>query len=75
MPSRPVPGSWQSPRRALRGPRTVANTGYGKVVEILLGRDDVNPDKPDMYDRTPLLCAAENEHEEVVEILDRKSVV
>jgi len=26
VPSRPVPGSWQSPRRALRGPRTAANT-------------------------------------------------
>ena len=26
LPSRPVQGSWQSPRRALRGPRTVANT-------------------------------------------------
>ena len=30
-PSRPVQGSWQSPRRALRGPRTVENTAssYG----------------------------------------------
>ena len=26
LPSRPVQGSWQSPRRALRGPRTVENT-------------------------------------------------
>ena len=26
LPSRLVPGSWQSPRRALRGPRTTANT-------------------------------------------------
>jgi len=31
LPSRPVQGSWQSPRRALRGPRTVENTAssYG----------------------------------------------
>jgi len=28
LPSRPVQGSWQSPRRALRGPRTVANTAF-----------------------------------------------
>jgi len=28
LPSRPVPGCWQSPRRALRGPRTAANTDY-----------------------------------------------
>ena len=28
MPSRLVPGSWQSPRRAPRGPRTVANTDH-----------------------------------------------
>ncbi|PUU79271.1 hypothetical protein B9Z19DRAFT_1125446 [Tuber borchii] len=27
LPSRPVRGSWQSPRRALRGPQTVENTG------------------------------------------------
>ena len=29
LPSRPVQGSWQSPRRALRGPRTVENTEPG----------------------------------------------
>ncbi|RPB00316.1 hypothetical protein L873DRAFT_824508 [Choiromyces venosus 120613-1] len=27
LPPRPVQGSWQSPRRALRGPQTVENTG------------------------------------------------
>jgi hypothetical protein len=32
LPSRPVQGSWQSPRRALRGPRTVANTVGSKNV-------------------------------------------
>jgi len=26
LPSRPVPGCWQSPSRALRVPRTAANT-------------------------------------------------
>ena len=30
LSSRPVPGSWQSPRRALRGPRTTENTGLGE---------------------------------------------
>ena len=31
LPSRPVQGAWQSPRRALRGPRTVENTDFMKV--------------------------------------------
>ena len=31
LSSRLVPGSWQSPRRALRGPRTAANTAHGKA--------------------------------------------
>jgi len=32
LPSRPVQGSWQSPRGALRGPRTVANTGDAMIM-------------------------------------------
>ena len=28
LPSRPVRGSWRSPRRALRGPRILENTGF-----------------------------------------------
>jgi len=32
--------------------------GHKGVVEILLGRDDISPDKPDTFDRTPLYCAA-----------------
>jgi len=43
--------------------------GNQGAVEILLERDDVNPDKPNMYDQTPLYYAAENGHEKVVEIL------
>ena len=39
------------------------------VVEVLLGRDDVNPDKPDIYGRTPLWWAAKNGHMGVVGIL------
>ncbi|RPB04615.1 hypothetical protein L873DRAFT_1274681 [Choiromyces venosus 120613-1] len=34
LPSRPVQGSWQSSRRALRGPRTVENTGWGTIVRV-----------------------------------------
>jgi len=30
LPSRPVQGSWQLLRRALRGPLTVENTGSGR---------------------------------------------
>jgi len=39
------------------------------VVKILLGRDEVNPDKPDKFGQTPLICAAENGREGVVKIL------
>ena len=38
-------------------------------MRTLLRRDDVNPDKPDSSGQTPLLCAAENGHEEVVRML------
>ena len=38
-------------------------------MEILLGRDDVNPDIPDCNGRTPLWDAAENGHREVVKML------
>ena len=30
LPSRPVQSSWQSPRRALRGPQNVENTGISR---------------------------------------------
>ena len=46
-----------------------AGNGHGKVVEMLLGRGDVNPEKPNIHDRTPLLCAALNGHEGVVKML------
>jgi len=40
LPSRPVQGSWQSPRRALRGPRTVENTGNRWLSARVLTRGD-----------------------------------
>ena len=36
LSSRPVPGSWQSPRRALRGPRTAENTGRDLSSPLLI---------------------------------------
>jgi ankyrin repeat protein len=38
-------------------------------VELLLARDDVDPDSKDSTDQTPLLWAAENGHEAVVKLL------
>jgi len=46
-----------------------AHNGHEGVVKILLGRDDVNPGKPDIYGETPLWRAAHNGHEGVVKIL------
>ena len=43
--------------------------GHEGVVKILLGRDDVNPDKPDNGNRTPLWWAAANGYEGVARIL------
>ena len=34
--------------------------GHEGVVKILLGRNDVDPDKPDKTGRTPLSCAADS---------------
>jgi len=43
--------------------------GHRGVVKVLLGRGDVNPEKPNIAGQTPLCFAAENGHEEVVKIL------
>ena len=52
-----------------------AHNGHEGVVKILLGRKEVNPDKPDNGSRTPLSWAADNGHEGVVKILlGRKEV-
>ena len=46
-----------------------ARNGHGGVVGLLLGRKDVDPDRPDRRDNTPLSWAAYNRHEGVVELL------
>ena len=46
-----------------------ASNGHEGVVKILLGRSDVNPDKPGRFGQTPLLRAASNGHGGVVKIL------
>jgi len=46
-----------------------ASNGHERVVKILLGWCDVNPDKPDCNGQIPLICAAQNGHEGVVKIL------
>ena len=52
-----------------------AYNGHEGVVEILLGREGVNPKKPDKFGRTPLLHAAKCGHEGVVKILLRREEV
>jgi len=46
-----------------------ARGGHEGVVKILLGGDDINPDKPNNEGETPLLWAALYGHEGVVKIL------
>ena len=52
-----------------------ARNGHEGVVKILLGQEEVNPDKPDNHGRTPLSRAAEGGHEGVVKILLRREEV
>jgi len=42
---------------------------------MLLGREEVNPDKPDNDGQTPLLHAAKQGYEEVVKIIPRREEV
>jgi len=46
-----------------------AKNGHDRVVKQLLGREDVDPDKPGTTGGTPLSWAAENGHEGVVKLL------
>jgi len=47
---------------------TTAGNGHQGVVQILVERDDVNPDKRDNHSRTHLMCVACNRYEGVVKI-------
>jgi len=53
-----------------------ARNGHEEVVEMLLGRDGVNPDQADTHcGRTPLFWAAEKGHEGIVKmLLEREDV-
>ena len=46
-----------------------AHNGHGGVVKTLLGRGDIDPDKPGNSSRTPLSCAASSGHGGVVKML------
>ena len=46
-----------------------ARNGHEGAVKVLLGRDNINPNKPDNNDQTPLHHAAKRGHEGVVKIL------
>ena len=52
-----------------------AENGHEGVVELLLGRKDIDPSCPDRGDLTPLGCAAVEGHEGVVKLLlDREDI-
>jgi hypothetical protein len=47
-----------------------AGNGYNAVVNLLLAKDDINPDlKDSQYGQTPLSWAARNGHEAIVKLL------
>ena len=52
-----------------------ACNGHEGVVEILLGRGEINPNKQDVGGQTPLCCAAQNGHKGVVKMLLERSDV
>ena len=52
-----------------------AHNGHEGVVKILLGQEEINPDKPDNKGRTPLSWAAWKGRESVVKILLRREEV
>ncbi|KAI0913431.1 hypothetical protein F4824DRAFT_367456 [Ustulina deusta] len=46
-----------------------AFNGFEDIVKLLLTRPDVNTAMKDGFDRTPMLCAAEKHHAEIVQLL------
>ena len=53
-----------------RGPLSLAaESGHDVVVRLLLEREGVSPDRPDIHGQTPLSWAARNGHDGVVKLL------
>ena len=52
-----------------------ASNGHEGVVKILLGREEVNPDKSDRFGQTPLSYAAGGGHERVVALLQSRKPI
>ena len=48
---------------------------HAEVVEILLGRTDINPDKPGKYGRTTLPYALAGGHAQVIVLLQPPTAV
>ncbi|RYP70101.1 hypothetical protein DL769_005078 [Monosporascus sp. CRB-8-3] len=48
---------------------TPEKRGRAAIVQLLLDTGKVDADAKDKYDRTPLLCAAEDGHKAVVQLL------
>ncbi|KAL1891947.1 hypothetical protein Sste5346_007291 [Sporothrix stenoceras] len=46
-----------------------AFNGFETVVKLLLARDETKLDVKDSFDRTPMLCAAERFHRDIVQLL------
>ncbi|CAK7219019.1 hypothetical protein SBRCBS47491_003704 [Sporothrix bragantina] len=46
-----------------------AFNGFEAVVKLLLARDETKLDVKDSFDRTPMLCAAERFHRDIVQLL------
>ncbi|CAK7222067.1 hypothetical protein SCUCBS95973_004715 [Sporothrix curviconia] len=46
-----------------------AFNGFESVVKLLLARDETKLDVKDSFDRTPMLCAAERFHRDIVQLL------
>ncbi|CAK7272636.1 hypothetical protein SEPCBS119000_005230 [Sporothrix epigloea] len=46
-----------------------AFNGFESVVKLLLARDETRLDIKDSFDRTPMLCAAERYHSDIVQLL------
>ena len=50
-----------------------ALNGHEEVVKILLGQDDIDPNKPDDEDRIPLWWASHNGHGEITTRTGRRN--